>query len=113
LTENPFEGGGGYTMQEVGQMTLDQIWSRLCEIDLLKSPVGSRIRKMSSDAAIASLRPDAQGFYKGRAADGTPLRGRIRGKSLCRELMEKEEERKAEAKRKEEKKKRRRRRRPA
>jgi hypothetical protein len=44
--------------------------------------------------------PESDGTVKGRAADGTAIRGRIRGKSVARQLMEEEAK-----KRKEEEKK--------
>ena len=87
--ENPWEGGGGYTLNEVGQMTLDQIWSRLCKMDILKRDVGGRTEKMESLAVAGAIKPDGEGLIRGRAADGTEIRGRIRGKSKARELMEK------------------------
>ena len=87
--ENPWEGGGGYTLEQVGRMTLDQIWSRLCKMDVLKRDVGGRTEKVSSLEAISSIKPDSHGFIRGRTADGTEIRGRIRGKSKARELMDK------------------------
>lgn len=94
LCENPWNGGGGYTLDQIGQMTLDQIWFRLCEMKLLKNKVGKRSDKMDRTTAISTLQPDEDGLIKGRSADGTPIRGRIRGKSLARQLMEEAEERK-------------------
>ena len=73
-------------------MTLDQIWFRLCDIDILKKDVGSRTESVKTLNAIGSIKPDKDGFIKGRAADGTLIKGRIRGKSLAREMMEKAEE---------------------
>ena len=76
---------------------MDQIWFRLCDIEILKKEVGSRTESVQPLGAMGSIKPDEEGFIKGRAADGTPIKGRIRGKSLARELMEKaEEERKKE-----------------
>ena len=48
----------------------------------------------------AALEPDEDGFVKGRAEDGTPIKAKIRvgGKSLARRLMEEEAARKKEVK---------------
>ncbi len=90
LCESGWEGGAGYTPQEVGQMTLDQIWFRLCDANILKRKPGGRTEKHGALQAAGMLKQDKDGMVKGRAADGTKIRGRIRGKSLARELMEKE-----------------------
>jgi len=99
LCESGWNGGGGYTPEEVGKMTLDQIWFRLCDMEILKKKVGERTENVKALGGLAKIKPDKDGFIRGRAADGTPIKGRIRGKSLARELMEKaEEERKNKAK---------------
>lgn len=87
LCENPWEGGGGYTPEQVGRMTLDQVWFRLCDRGMLKGGIGDRTEKTSSLEAASLV--DEDGMIKGRAADGTPIRGKIRGRSKARELMEK------------------------
>jgi hypothetical protein len=47
LCESGWNGGGGYTPEQVGDMTPDQIYFRLCEIDLLKrNKEGRRVRKV-------------------------------------------------------------------
>jgi len=94
LCENPWNGGGGYTPEQVGRMTLDQIWFRLCDIEVLKRKVGGRVEKMEAMEASSMIKTDEDGMIRGMTADGTPIRGRIRGKSLARELMEKEAARK-------------------
>lgn len=75
-------------------MTPDQVYHRLCDRDVLKLARGRR----SASAEPAALEPDKDGFVKGRAEDGTPIKAKIRvgGKSLARRLME-EEEAKAKA----------------
>lgn len=82
-------------------MTLDQIWFRLCDLDVLQGTkptkgVESNPRKdkMPVLAAAAGLSTDEEGYIKGRAADGTPMKAKIGGKSLARRLMEQEAERK-------------------
>lgn len=69
-------------------MTPDQVYHRLVDRDVLKTKRG---RRMAS-AEPAAIVPDADGFIKGRAEDGTPIKAKIRvgGKSLARRLMEKE-----------------------
>jgi len=98
LCESGWNGGGGYTPQQVSQMTLDQIWFRLCDEKILKREVGGRTEKMSGLEAIGTIKPDKDGMVRGRAKDGTLIRGRIGGKSLARQLMEKEEKRKRKEK---------------
>lgn len=91
LCENPWNGGGGYTPAEVGDMTLDQVWFRLCDVNLLKREVGERTEAMQTARAIGELKPAGDGTVAGRAADGTPIRGRMRGRSRARELMEQQQ----------------------
>jgi len=104
LCENPWEGGGGHQPTEVARWTPDQVWFRLCDRNLLKldgrtDMVSPRAVKVSEDGVVA-----------GRAADGTPIKGRIVGKSLARQLMERAQERKrVEQEAKSKRKKRRRR----
>ena len=83
--------------EQIGRMTPDQIYHRLCNKDVLKATRGHR----TASADPAALQPDENGFIKGKAEDGTPIKARIRvgGKSLARRLMEE-----AEAKAKAEKK---------
>jgi hypothetical protein len=90
LCESGFNGGKGYTPEQVGKMTLDQIWFCLCDIELLKSKVGERTKKMEPSNIVGRAK-DEPGVIRGRAEDGTPIKGRIRGKSLARELMEEAE----------------------
>jgi len=83
-------GGGGYTPDEVGMMSLDQIWFRLVDMDILKNKSGGKPKKVSRLEAVGSLSPDENGLVKGRAADGTPFKARLGGKSVARQLMERE-----------------------
>jgi hypothetical protein len=99
LCESPWEGGGGYTPGQVGEMTQDQVWFRLCKLETLKMPVGGRVEKVEAWQATAVLKPDADGTVAGRDADGNPIRGRIGGESLARRLIREAEERKAGRKR--------------
>lgn len=111
LSDNPWDGGGGYTLMEVGQMTPDQIWTRLCPIRNLEKKVGDRIETMSSVAVAGSLKSDKDGTIRGRAADGTAIKGKIMGKSRARQLMEAKAKEEIESRLEQESKPRRRRRR--
>jgi len=94
LTENPFSGGAGYNYRELGQMTLDQVHHRLCDMDILKDPVGQRTKSFDGKAALGVVKPDEDGYIKGRDAKGNPIKAKIGGKSLARRLMEEEQARK-------------------
>ncbi|MFH1743165.1 MAG: hypothetical protein ABIH23_29510, partial [bacterium] len=88
LCENPWNGGGGCLIRDVMKWSLDQIWFMLCKAEVLKRGTAERTEQMEP----TSVKIDDDGFVRGRAADGTPIRGRIGGKSLARQLMEQEEE---------------------
>lgn len=92
LCENPWNGGAGYTPEQVSRMTLDQIWFRLCDSEVLKREVGVRTKRVSGDDVTAILKPDKDGMLSGIARDGTPIRGKFRGKSKAREAIEKYQE---------------------
>ena len=87
LCESGWEGGGGYTPEQVGRMTLDQIWFRLCDRELLKREVGGRTEKMETLQALGSIKSE-DGKVAGRDREGNPIRGVIRGRSVARQLME-------------------------
>lgn len=53
-------------------MTPDQIYFRLCNIEFLRKKKSGRIKKV--DIYALSNLADEEGFIKGRAADGTPIR---------------------------------------
>lgn len=109
LCDNGLEGGFGYTPQEAGSLTLDQVFMLLTDRGNLRSKPGSRITKISSLGAKSTLTKNGE-LIAGRAADGTPIKAKIAGKSLARQLMEKKEQRLLEeAKAKEQQGKRRRR----
>ncbi len=47
LCESGWNGGGGYTPSQVGEMSPDQIFFRLCDIEMLRrDKKGRRIRKV-------------------------------------------------------------------
>lgn len=71
LTDNPWDGGAGYSINDVAKMTPDQIYFRLCDKKLLsKESSGRRVMKVPPSA----LRPDKDGMVPGVAEDGTPIR---------------------------------------
>lgn len=79
--------------EEIGRMTPDQVYHKLCDRDVLKAKRGRRV----SDVNPTVMEPDSDGFLRGRDADGNQIKAKIRvgGKSLARRLME-EAERKIE-----------------
>jgi len=87
LTDNPWNGGGGYSFEDVGNMTLDQIWSRLCNINILKKPIGERSDKLKSLNAPAAI-GNSSGVVKGVAADGNKLEMKTVGKSKTQMLRD-------------------------
>jgi hypothetical protein len=98
LCETPWEGGGGSVPPDLFHWTLDQVWFRLCDKDLLKHPVGGRVEKMESLQATGALKRYEDGTFAGRAADGTPIRGRIGGESVAARLAREQAEREGKKK---------------
>lgn len=86
LCDNSWEGGFGYTPQQVGALTLDQILMLLGDRKMLKGKTGRRSRETKTEAAMAMA--DKDGMVKGRAADGSPMRARVTGKSKAKQLLE-------------------------
>jgi hypothetical protein len=107
LCENPMNGGGGYTPEEIGLMTLDQIWFRLCDAEILKRKTGFRVENISASSMKGNIRPNKDGLYKGRDKDGNLIMGRVGGKSLNRQIMERVEREKKEKQKQDRRKKRR------
>jgi len=103
LCENPWEGGAGYTPQQVADMTPDQIYFRLCDKDLLKD---ERKKSVSTEAGGAVKFTDSDGMMKGRLADGTVVRMpmAVGGKSLAQRLREEAEKKQSEGGRKDKQK---------
>jgi len=80
----------------VGDLTLDQIYMLLVDrkVLLAKSRKGGGVKRSPIDVLATA---ETDGKIRGRAADGTPIKGRVGGKSLARQLME-AEQRKVEKK---------------
>ena len=82
LCDNVMEGGRGYTPQQVGEMSLDQVLMLLTD----RKQLLNRKKTIPSMEAVHLATKD--GNILGRAADGTQIVGRIAGKSKARMLME-------------------------
>lgn len=89
LCDNPLEGGFGYTPMEVGGMTLDMIYMLLSDRKHLRS--SGRHRTTTVESAVAAGM-GVDGVIKGRAADGSQISARVVGRSVARQIIEKEEE---------------------
>lgn len=91
LTNDGFNGGAGYTPNEVAEMTPDQIWFRLCDEKFLRNAPGKGRTRSVSVEEVAVLSKD--GKLKGRAADGKllTLPISIDGKSVVQRLREKQQ----------------------
>lgn len=91
LCNNTFDGGMGYTPEQVGDMTLDQVFMLLCDKKILRANTRHRIATVGSE--MVPRRKDG----KIRAVDrnGKPLNGIIAGQSRAQQLWE--QQKKAEA----------------
>lgn len=93
LCESPWEGGFGFTPNQVGDMTLDEIFMLLCDKKNLRASGKKRTRQVKSLEMALSTKG---GLIRGRAEDGTPIQGRITGKSLASRLAEEESKKQIE-----------------
>lgn len=87
MTESHWNGGAGYTLEQVGQMTLDQIWSRLCDIKVLQKDVGDRVEKMAGLNAVSQLSDD-EGNMRGRSVQGEEIKLKKSGDSKAKMLRD-------------------------
>lgn len=92
LCESTMNGGNGYTPEQVGEMTLDQVFMLLVEKENLRSGPHA-VKQVSGFEALDYAR---DGKMQGRTDTGEVITARVVGKSLCARLNE-------EAKAKEEK----------
>jgi len=88
LCENPFEGGGGYSIKEIGGWSPDQVYFRLASLDTIKAKAGAEKKTVKAHPLAAAQQADKDGNISGRDKDGNPIKAKIRGKSLARQLME-------------------------
>jgi hypothetical protein len=79
------EGGAGYTFEQVANMTQDQIFGRLCKINVLKRGVGKRTEV--AGMGVSNYKKEGDG-YVGRTDDGERVVLPIKEKSLAQRLME-------------------------
>ncbi len=81
--------GAGLSYEEIGRMTPDQVYHRLCSEEVLKSKGGCRV----ATAEPASVRRNADGTVNGVDEDGNKIALKIAvgGKSVARRLMEEAE----------------------
>jgi len=94
LQENPWEGGGGYTPQEVAQFTPDQVYCRCADLKVLQAKEGTGVSKVSSEEAVAMV--DGDGKVAGRTKGGEPLNLPLKGKgsSLAQNIREQDQRKK-------------------
>lgn len=85
LTDNPWDGGGGYTYREVARMTPDQIYHRICDRKALKRDrTGKRLARMSAK----TVPTDEKGNVKVRTEDGKLISIPLGNKSAAKQLAE-------------------------
>jgi len=90
------DGGRGYTPQQVGELTLDQVLMLLTDRKIL----ANRNKPLSSSEAGYTL-ANKDGYVRARDVKGNPIMLRAGGKSKARQLIEAERARKAAEKAKE------------
>ena len=78
---------------------MDQVLLMLADRKVLKAKQGKRKGMETAGLAMAA-KADEDGLIAGRAADGTPIKGMWKGKSVARQLMEKEAEKRKKQERK-------------
>lgn len=87
----------GYTPQQVGEMTVDQVLLLLCDRDLLKrDTAGRRVQT----ARASALKKDGDGLVGVRTEDGQTVRRKFVQKSMVQMAKERQAEREAAAKKK-------------
>ncbi len=91
LCDDAWNGGRGHRLKDVAEMTLDQVLFLLADKKMLTK---NKDDQRTESVNPGTLKKGKDGKVAGRAADGTPIRGRVGGKSVVRQLMEKEEKRK-------------------
>lgn len=88
LCEGCLAGPYNYTPEEVGRMTLDQVFFLLTDSKILRAHGRRRVVKTEPLNLISKE------TIKGLAADGSPISGRVVGKSVARQLMEEADKKK-------------------
>jgi hypothetical protein len=80
LVDDPWNGGAGF-QGDVGALTVDEVLMRLTDRKLLKAKTGAGLKT----PPLAVAKDDG---LAGRTEDGRVFKGRVRGKSVARQLME-------------------------
>lgn len=77
---------------QVATFTPDQIYFRLCDIQILQRSIGAREKSLGSQQAVAMVNED--GTIRGRAADGTPMSKplNVGGKTLVASMREQKQQ---------------------
>ena len=78
-------GGAGLSYEAVGKMTQDQIFHRLCDMNLLKDKIGKRTKKIG----VGSVPIDKYNKVKAIDKDGNPIILTTKGKSKAAMIREK------------------------
>jgi len=83
LVENPFSGGCGYTLEDVGKMTPDQVYFRLCDEKLLSSKKKQRV------VSVSGLSCAGLDFKVRKDGDAEPKKFIYPAKSKVQQVIEK------------------------
>ena len=82
LVDDPWNGGHGKSLEEIGRMSIDQALFLLADRKTMKGRKGT----MTTKDAFALV--DKDGYAKGRDAEGKPMRAKLGGRSLASRLIE-------------------------
>lgn len=85
LCDDPWEGGRGMDADKVGDLTLDQVFMMFADRRTLRR---GTTRAAAMAAPEVGAMADEDGLIRGRAADGTPIKGRVAGKSYATQVRE-------------------------
>jgi len=88
LCNDPWNGGGGYSYEDVANMSQDQIAHRLCDIELLKDKIGKRTKTVQASGVAGLAKVDEQGRIKARDKDGNVIYLKTTGKSKAQQIRE-------------------------
>jgi hypothetical protein len=81
--------GRGYTPQQVGDMTLDQIFMLMSDSNILRR---RNERAVDSGPLEVVSAKDSEGFISGRDIDGKSIKAVIKGESLASRLNREHQE---------------------
>lgn len=98
LCESDWNGGCGYSPDQAAEMTLDQIFFRLCDKDMLKFDLGKREAKVKSEGVGSVIKTDSKGRVRAKTEDGKTILLKTKGKSKARMLREAAEKKARKAK---------------